>query len=148
MGEVDGVCREVLERMGSMLMGGVVRVELVGAWACRLRATLICRGVSHTLPGSGCLSRPPLVRCLSRPLPVTVFLTPSPCHGVSHTLSLWRCLSCPVPVSVSLTPSPCHGVSHTLPGSRCLTPSPCRTVLTPGWHPEPSRSLLHLCCLL
>lgn len=103
MGEVDGVSREVLERMGSMLMVGGVRVELVGAWACRLRATLICCGVPHALPVS---------RCLSRPLPVAVSLTPSLCRGVSHALPLSRCLSRPPRVAVS----------HALSLLRCLDP--------------------------
>ena len=64
VGEVDGVCREVLETMASILMVGV-RVELVGAWACRLRATLSFVVVSQILSRVAVSLRPcPVSRCL------------------------------------------------------------------------------------
>ena len=50
--------------MGSILMAGV-RVELVGAWACRLRATLSFVVVSQILSSVAMSLRPcPVLRCL------------------------------------------------------------------------------------
>lgn len=122
-----------------------------------------CRGVSPRPLPVACLShpprvavssRPPRVAGVSRPLPVTVSLSPSPGLCVPHALSCRVSLSTlpcrgvsrspgrgslppPLRVTVSSRPPPWPGLS--LPGSRGLTPSPCRAVLAPGWHPEPPR---------